>query len=109
MLPWCQKIMRTEKQEKMFALVEQWKTSSMTQKQFCAHYNIKLATFSYWVGRYRRAEHSEQDDAGFVRIQDQTTFTSQNKTAIELIYPNGVRLTLNAADPGHIAQLIHLW
>lgn len=50
----------------MFNLVEQWQQSGKSQKQFSAGQNIKLATFSYWVKRYKM---SNKGDAGFARVE----------------------------------------
>jgi len=96
--------MLTEKQEHMFSLVEQWRASGMTQKQFCKKHQVKLATFGYWNTRYRRRQNEQS--GGFVQVA-----SSSSSQDIEIIYPNGVRLSLSS-DSGSwsmIGQLIHVW
>jgi hypothetical protein len=93
--------MNTRKQQFYFDLIEQWHSSAMVKKDFCSLHNIKLATFQYWVLKYRKA--NQKSTGGFVAIQ--TGATSQ----AEIIYPNGVRISVNASDPASIAQFIHLW
>jgi hypothetical protein len=51
--------------QQMCSLVEQWKESGTSQKQFSTRHNIKLATFLYWVKKYRA--HA-QDQAHFARV-----------------------------------------
>jgi len=95
--------MRLEKQERMFCLVEQWQASQMIQKEFCRHYQIKLSTFGYWNTRYRRS--CKEPTGGFVRID---TCGGQPQ-GMQIIYPNGVRVSVGSHDAGLIGQLIHLW
>ena len=96
--------MFSEKQEKMFSLIEQWRAGGTTQKEFCRQHQIKLSTFGYWNTRYRR--HQNEQGGGFVQVA--SSYSSQD---IEIIYPNGVRLSLSS-DSGSlsmIGQLIHAW
>lgn len=37
-------------------IIEQWKTSGLTQKQFCSDRQIKIATLHYWIKKFRTAE-----------------------------------------------------
>ena len=47
----------------MFALVDQWKSSGVIRKAFCAEHAINIHTFSYWLAKRRRAD---QPSGGFV-------------------------------------------
>jgi len=40
--------------EKMFAVIEAYLTSGQTQKAFCESEAVALATFQYWLARYKR-------------------------------------------------------
>ena len=35
------------------AMIKQWKDSGLTQKQFCADREIKIATLHYWIKKLR--------------------------------------------------------
>ena len=93
--------MHTRKQAYYFDLIEQWQQSSMVKKDFCSLHNIKLATFQYWITKYRKTSHNPAN--GFVAL------SHSPDTQAEITYPNGVRISVSAGDPASIAQLIHLW
>jgi hypothetical protein len=93
--------MHTRKQAYYFDLIDQWQHSTMVKKDFCSLHNIKLGTFQYWITKYWKTSHSPA--TGFVAL------TPSPDTQAEITYPNGVRIRVNASDPGSIAQLIHLW
>lgn len=96
--------MNTNKTEKMFDLVEQWKASGMTQKAFCQQIELKVATFAYWVAKKKRSE--EPATGGFALV-DLTGAPSGRQ--VEITYPNGVRLLVGHEDLALIGQLINLY
>ena len=48
----------------MFPLVKSWLQSGLTQKQFCATYQMPVHILAYWVGRYRKAQPGAIADKG---------------------------------------------
>lgn len=90
------------KSEKMYDLVERWKSSDLTQKQFCGEHDLKVGTFAYWVGKKKR---SDEPVGGFVPI-DLAAGSAGGQLTIS--YPNGVKLTLGSNDLALISRLIHL-
>jgi hypothetical protein len=57
----AKKVMKEEtKAVAMFDLVEQWRQSGKSQKQFCEENHIKLWTLLYWVQKYRQSKAPEQ-------------------------------------------------
>jgi len=95
--------MDINKTEKMFALVVQWEASGMTQKAFCEQIQLKVGTFAYWVAKKKRSEESV---GGFALVDLRGEPSGR---AVEIIYPNGVRLLIGGEDPGLIGQLIKLY
>lgn len=87
----------------MFALVNKWKISDKTQKQFCAEHDLKVGTFAYWVARHKQAG-SEKPAGGFVGVDVSGLAES---TPVRIAYPNGVVVSCPANLP-LISQLIHL-
>jgi len=55
-----------DKTASMFELVAQWQQSEKSQKQFSLEHGIKLATFGYWVKKYRQ-QHS--GETGFAKVE----------------------------------------
>lgn len=79
-----------EKQDRaieMYDLVEQWQQSGKSQKQFSAEHNIKLATFSYWVRKYRI---HKQGDPGFARVELSQHSFSSAMARIEIALADGL-------------------
>jgi len=100
--------MDTNKTEKMFVLVDQWKASGMTQKAFCQQIfcqqiELKVATFAYWVAKKKR---TEEPAGGFALVE--LTGASSGRQ-VEITYPNGVRLLLGHGDLALIGQLINFY
>ena len=87
----------------MFALVDQWKSSDMTQKQFCAEYDLKIGTFAYWVAKHKKAG-SENSAGGFVGVD---VSGQAELSPVRITYPNGVVVSCPANLP-LISLLIHL-
>jgi hypothetical protein len=92
-----------KKTETMFALVDEWKKSGKTQKVFCQEMDLKVGTFAYWVAKKRRAEDTPA--GGFARID----VTGEANRQVEILYPNGVKLSTDQWDLNLICQLIKLY
>ena len=97
--------MNSEKAQRMFALVDQWRTSGQRRHEFCRQHQIKVSTFSYWVTRKNRAD--KEQPGGFVTIE--TAGSSPSPNLVEIIYPNEVRLRVAGANRSLINQLIRAW
>ena len=90
------------KQEKMFALVDEYGQSGLSAKVFCEQNNIGLPKFNYWA----RKKRLEDNGSGFIKITADKKFENP---LVELIYPNGVRLQLATSDPAVIAGLLNIY
>ena len=80
---------REEKRKEMNILVEEWRESGMTQKDFSREHNIKLSRLRYWIRRNRE----EIEPEGFV------PFSLPGENAIRFLYPNGIELQMPAGTP----------
>jgi|AntRauTorcE11898_2_1112593.scaffolds.fasta_scaffold68441_2 hypothetical protein len=87
----------------MFALVDEWKSSETTQKQFCAEHELKVGTFAYWVAKHKRAGSGDLA-GGFAGVD---VFGAAGSAPVRITYPNGVVVSC-PAEPALISQLIHL-
>ena len=82
-------------QQQMFAMIELWKQSGLSQKAYCRQNNIRYHLFHYWYKRYKD-EQSAVKDAGFVPLNVQPP-TSFNAGHIELLLPDGKRILFHQA------------
>ena len=90
-----------DKQRLMFEMVEQWKASGETIKDFVAFHKISISKFQYWHKKYR--EQHATAEGGFIQLH------ASGVRELRLRYPNGVELLLpSGASAALIAELILL-
>jgi hypothetical protein len=81
-------IQNDTKTQSMYELVEQWQQSGKTQKQFSEENHIKLATFMYWVQKYRQIN---VPDHGFATLTiGQETVDSNKSPKLEIELSGGI-------------------
>lgn len=97
--------MNSEKAQRMFHLVDQWRSSGQRRDEFCRKHQIKVSTFSYWTTRKNKSDREQ--GSGFVRIEPGGS--SCLTDFVELIYPNGVRLRIGGSNRSVISRLIREW
>lgn len=89
------------KEQEMFALIEEFESSSLSGKKFCKIKGLVPSTFYYW----KKKKYGQNSSTGFVTI---TPARSSVTIEVELIFPNGVQLRVNGSDPELIAKLVRL-
>lgn len=90
-----------ELQEKMFALMDRYSQSGLTQKEFCAQQGLTLAKFGYWRRRWKAAQDTPVSPGGFLPLSFEGT-----SSACVLIYPNGIRLEFSSVSVGLLRELV---
>ena len=93
---------REEKMEQMLAHVATQEQSGTSRKAYCEQHAMKLHVLNYWCAKRKGA--ATAINGGFAELQ------VGSSTALELHYPNGVRLLLpvNTALV-HVAACIRLY
>lgn len=91
--------MKRTSQQEMEAVVASFKSSGLSQREFCKQQQIKLATFSYWYRKIKKA--SETPAAGFTEVT-----ASVESVGLEVVFPNGV-IIRGIQDLSLIRQLIN--
>ena len=90
---------REERTTMMLDLVEQWRESGMTQKDFAESHEVKLSTLRYWI----RKSRDEMSSGSFIPLN------LSAGQVIRLYYPNGMEIELPAQTPVRIIRdLINL-
>jgi hypothetical protein len=77
-------------QQLMFSLIEIWKGSGKTQKEFCKEKDIAYHKFHYWFKKYNE-QHSQSSESGFTQVTVSKDIPSSS-CGIEVIYPDGRKL-----------------
>jgi hypothetical protein len=90
-------------QQLMFSLIEVWKSSGKTQKEFCQEKDLAYHKFHYWFKKYN--EHSGQVvSSPFISLSPRNPSTPGN---LELVYPDGRRLIFHqAVDASFLRALL---
>ncbi len=79
-----------EIREQMFSMIEQWRTSGLTQKAFCEQRSIRYYVFHYWYKRYKMQQSGVEDNAGsFVKLQ---VAKPSSAAPVEINFPGGIRI-----------------
>lgn len=76
--------------EEMFAHVEAWKESGLSQKAYCHEHMIAYHLFPYWTKRYRMKHGEGQEKKGFVSVEVSNPGISA--PLMELSGPGGLSL-----------------
>ena len=89
------------KHEQWAEQVARWQLSGLSQAQWCREQGLSLTRFSYWQ---RKLAHDRNSTVPAV-LPIRVTQTVQNQRA-EIHFPSGVSVTLSAADPVCLANLL---
>ena len=81
-----------EVQQQMFAMIQSWQQSGLTQKAYCEEHAVRYHIFHYWYKRYRVSQ-SFAKEPGFIPLQTEPS-PSLISTPVhtELLFPDGKRL-----------------
>lgn len=89
------------REQEMFSLIAEFEDSPFNGREFCKSKNLARSIFYYW--KKKKAQQSA--NTGFVEVRPKPSI---NK-ALEIIYPNGIRIKLEASDMALITKLIKLY
>lgn len=75
----------------MFPVIEEWKQSGLSQKEFCKRHGLKPHILCYWRKRYEERDQSQvAQSKGFVSIE--MDHKIDHSVLAEVIYSDGTRL-----------------
>jgi len=88
-----------ELQEKMFALVAEWKSGDLTKKAFLADKPVGQSKFDYWCARYNRDKSSsglaEQNrGSDFRELFLSEAVPAETSKVLELTTRSGLHITV---------------
>lgn len=86
------------KQEKMFALVEDYKASGLSGSPYCEKHGIYRSLLYYWIRKF----NDSASCGGFIEIRPKSQVTK----IIEMKYPNGVSITVPTSELDLLLTLI---
>jgi len=77
----------------MYPLIEEWEQSGIPVNSFCKERNLSLASFHYWIKKYRQQKDTT-GQSGFVRLTIEPK-ELVSSVSCELIFPDGKRLVFH--------------
>lgn len=99
----------TTTQQLMFSLIEIWKSSGLTQQEFCKEKDLAYHRFHYWYKKYNN-QHASSDipaRAAFSRVSIKGSGNHAGGGAVEVVYPNGCKIVFNqAVDASFLRSLL---
>ena len=78
----------TTRRNEMFAVIENYLASGLTQKEFSNQLNLAINTFQYWLKKYREQNEPSEKNA-FLPLR---VNTRHNNFACVLEFPNGIKI-----------------
>jgi len=92
----------------MYALIQSWENSGLSQEKFFDQHGISKSTFGYWRKKYLKETGRSKAKDNFIPVKV-GAITENSPQFLELVYPNGVRLVCSAdMDLSRIKTLIIL-
>lgn len=95
-----------DKAQVMFSLVDEYHNSGISMRDFTARKGIKLSTFTYWVRKKKRIE-DPSTSGSFIPLDFK--HPKSNSGAIEIVYPNGVRVVADYFNVQQVQQLVKFY
>ena len=88
------------KESEMISMVELWKQSNQTKKDFAMKHGISYESFRYWTHKLcpevsiRRTSYKEQDFSFIELTQENVKSEGSRMPQVELTLPNGIQLKI---------------
>ena len=95
-----------DKAQVMFSLVDEYHNSGISMRDFTVSKGIKLSTFTYWVRKKKQAEDPSASGS-FIPLDFKQIKSSSG--AIEIVYPNGVRVIADHFNVQQVQQLVKFY
>lgn len=96
----------TTLQQLMFSLIEVWRASGKSQREFCEEKDIAYSKFHYWLKRYKVHKPGANINSGFMAVTVKDEVIARARS-FELVYPDGRRLIFHQdVDPSFLRALL---
>jgi|SRR4051794_24137883 hypothetical protein len=76
--------------QQMFAHIDEWQQSGLSQKAWCEQHNMRYHVFHYWYKCYRDMQSASKEPQ-FIPLNIQPSLAA-SAASIELLLPDGKRL-----------------
>lgn len=94
---------KKDKQAFWITHFKNWEASGISQRQYCANQGIKFGTFQYYR---HRLHQSTPPSINFVEVQPPVKMKSPGDCALQLMMPNGIRLSIPVDIPESLLKMV---
>jgi hypothetical protein len=92
----------------MYALIEQWQQSGISQKAFCSEHSLTVLKFQYWHKRYKAEKlPDESNEPSFIKMSVPVAQMHGHSVGqAEVVFPNGIRILLHQEVSAHFLKAL---
>ena len=77
-------------QRQMYAIIEKYQNSPLSQKAFCQQEDLALSTFTYWLKKYRGSKQSTGALEDFIPMKINERSAQKKTEWCEIEFPGGI-------------------
>ena len=101
----------TPRAREMYAVIEKYSKSDLSQKEFCEQHGITYSTFHWWRHQYKKHNQNLKDthnqSTDFIPVQvTKPVDPSPSSSSCQIEYPNGIIVHLKDVNVRIISELI---
>lgn len=74
----------------IYALIEKYQNSPLSQKAFCKQEDLPLSTFTYWLKKYRDHQQTTGDLEDFIPMKIKERSAQKQRDRCEIEFPSGI-------------------
>jgi hypothetical protein len=89
--------MNRKSSQEWLSLIQNWRDSNLSQREFCKQHDVALSAFQYWLGKVRKETTAAEGDGnatGFVPVSVKgiSNLPTVGSVLLELVLPDGRRV-----------------
>ena len=79
----------------MYALIEKYQNSPLSQKAFCNQEDLPLSTFTYWLKKYRGSKQTTGTLEDFIPVKINERSAQKKAEVCEIEFPGGMVIRIS--------------
>ena len=80
----------------MYALIEKYQNSPLSQKAFCKQEDLPYSTFTYWLKKYRGFKQATGTAQDFIPVKINERSPQKQSNRCEIEFPGGIVIRIGA-------------
>ena len=80
----------------MYALIEKYQNSPLSQKAFCKQEDLPYSTFTYWLKKYRGFKQATGTAQDFIPVKINERSPEKQSNRCEIEFPGGIVIRIGA-------------